>query len=95
MKYLYIFDTFTSGTYMGRDDGYPCKGYRVYNSIEELAEDYGPDYSGEYYELKLVDPHVLYQEVQAILVTKEKVEKEKERKRKEEEFERLRIELGK
>ena len=53
MKYLKVWTGVTSGSHLGRDDGYPEEKIRVINSLEELVT----SYSGKatYYKLSLMD----------------------------------------
>jgi hypothetical protein len=65
----------TSGTYMGRDDGYPEKKYRHYDSIEELAKDFGEHSDEEYFELTEVHPADMR------VLVKETLEKQNEKRK--------------
>ena len=40
-KVLKVWQGVTSGSYAGRDDGYPETKYQVYDSMRDLARDYG------------------------------------------------------
>ena len=41
MKFLKVYTDVITGSMAGRDDGYPCTKYVVYNNIEQLAKNYG------------------------------------------------------
>lgn len=38
MKFLKVYTDVITGSMAGRDDGYPCTKYVVYNNIEQLAK---------------------------------------------------------
>lgn len=54
-QYLKIWMGTTSGSYHGRDDGYPERKSRIYSSIGELAKQHGTQSNENYYKLEEVD----------------------------------------
>jgi len=52
-KYLMTWMGVTSGSHLGRNDGYPERKSRIIESIDELVKHYRDD--AEYYKLELVD----------------------------------------
>ena len=53
MKYLKTWMGVTSGTYMGREDGYPERKFQYIETLEYLERTYDPN--AEYYRLEKVD----------------------------------------
>jgi len=53
VKYLMTWMGVTSGTHMGRDDGYPERKNRIIDSFDELVRTYRED--AEYFKLESVD----------------------------------------
>lgn len=39
-QFVVIYETVTSGTFMGRDDGYPVQRTAIYDSLEDIARDF-------------------------------------------------------
>lgn len=61
MKYLKTWMGVTSGTYMGRDDGYPERKCAVIETLDELVKTY--DAKAEYFRLEPVDVSAAVQAV--------------------------------
>lgn len=95
MKFLKMYTSVITGSIAGRDDGYPCTKYEVYNNIEELSKDYGTKSNEKYYNLEEIDPEKLANEV--TLIKKELEEKRKQEviANKERQYQILKKELGK
>jgi hypothetical protein len=53
MKYIKTWMGVTSGSHLGRDDGYPERKFALIESIDKLVETY--DKKAEYYKLEPVD----------------------------------------
>ena len=53
MKYLMVWTGVTSGSHLGRDDGYPIEKSKVINSFGELLKYYRED--ANYFKLEPVD----------------------------------------
>ena len=53
MKYLKTWMGVTSGTYMGRDDGYPERKFQVIETLDDLVRTYDP--RAQYFALSPVD----------------------------------------
>lgn len=53
MKYLMTWMGVTSGSHLGRDDGYPEQKSRIIKSFDDLIKTYRED--AEYYKLEEVD----------------------------------------
>ena len=53
MKYLKTWAGVTSGSHLGRDDGYPEQKSRIIESMEELVNSY--DDKAKYYKLEPVE----------------------------------------
>lgn len=67
MKYLKTYMGVTSGSYAGRDDGYPEMKYVLYNSIDELARDFGKQRDEKYYSVSELDKNVFHDNVKKTL----------------------------
>lgn len=53
MAYLKVWMGVTSGTFNGRDDGYPEKKLQLVDTLEQLASGFDP--KAEYFKLEKVD----------------------------------------
>lgn len=53
MKYLMTWMGYTSGTLMGRGDGYPERKLRLVESLDDLVKTYNP--TAEYFRLEPID----------------------------------------
>ncbi len=53
MKYIKTWMGVTTGSHLGRDDGYPERKFRLINTIDELVQSFDP--KAEYYKLEEVD----------------------------------------
>ena len=53
MKYLKTWMGLTSGTHLGRDDGYPARKFQLIETLDDLVRFYDP--KAEYYRLEPVD----------------------------------------
>ena len=53
MKYLMTWMGVTSGSHLGRDDGYPERKFRMIESFDDLVDTYRPE--AKYFRLELVD----------------------------------------
>jgi len=95
MKFLKVYTDVITGSMAGRNDGYPCTKYVVYNNIEQLAKNYGTKADEKYYNLEEIDLEKLANEV--ALIKKELEEKRKQEviANKERQYEMLKKELGK
>lgn len=51
MRYLKTYTSYTSGSYAGRDDGYPTTSYQTFGSFDELAKSYGKKPNEKYFQL--------------------------------------------
>lgn len=93
LKYVKIYLGVVTGSYAGRDDGYPEVKHKLYDNLEELAAD--PTIEDEtIYELHVCTPHI----ATLISQTRERLalqKKSDERAEKEKLFEKLKHELGK
>lgn len=79
-KVLKVWQGVTSGSYAGRDDGYAETKYQVYDSMRDLARDYGKKRNEKHYKLEEVNSKELEELVKSSLVEqadKAKVEKKK------------------
>lgn len=85
----------TSGTLGGRDDGYPEIKYRVYDSVEQLARDYGTSRDEKYFILTPVDADEIEHKVKQAKEANRVRNEELQRRKDEDEFVRLKNKLGK
>jgi hypothetical protein len=53
MKYLKTWMGVTSGSHLGRDDGYPERKFALIESVDKLVDTFDP--KAEYYKLEPVD----------------------------------------
>jgi len=53
MKYLMTWMGVTSGSHLGRDDGYPDRKFRLIESLDDLVKSHNP--KAEYYRLEPVE----------------------------------------
>ena len=95
MKFLKVYTDVITGSMAGRNDGYPCTKYVVYDNIEQLSKNHGTKADEKYYNLEEIDPENLANEV--ALIKKELEEKRKQEviANKERQYEMLKKELGK
>lgn len=61
MKYLKVYMGVSSGSYLGRDDGYPEQKTKIIESLDDLVKSYDP--SAEYYKMEKVDVSAAVQAV--------------------------------
>ena len=95
MKFLKIYTGVITGSLAGRDDGYPCTKYVIYNNIEELSKNHGTKTDEKYYSLEEIDPKKLAGQV---ALTKKELEEKRRQEiiaNKERQYEALKKELGK
>ena len=95
LKYLKTYEGLTSGTHMGRDDGYPETKVVTYTSIEGLENGYAKQKKEQYYMLVPMDDAKLAEELKIARLKQEEHAKIKRRENILEEIERLEHELGK
>jgi hypothetical protein len=95
LKYLKTYEGVTSGTHMGRDDGYPETKVVTYTNIEDLEKGYAKQKKEQYYILVPMDDAKLAEELKDARLKKEQHAKIKRREDILEEIERLEHELGK
>jgi molecular chaperone DnaK (HSP70) len=93
MKYMKTWMGVTSGTMAGRDDGYPEMKYRHYNSIDELAKDFGKQSQEKYYLLSELDKDVLLDDVKKSLEKQNEKAKEQKKSSIESQIEELQKQL--
>lgn len=55
MKYLKTWMGFTSGSYAGRDDGYPQEKSRTFTDLDELARSFGSEKNERYFKVEEVN----------------------------------------
>lgn len=73
VKYLKTYKGLTTGSYMGRDDGYPTTYHQTFDSIEKLAKSYGKEKGEKYYELnELLPKEIECKVVEALQEEREK-----------------------
>ena len=92
MKVLVIYQGYTSGTFMGRDDGYPEVRYALYDNLPSaVARDYKPSDKARYFWFPEdeVDPS----EVEQVKTALAHFHKDETRERKLREIERLKKEV--
>lgn len=76
--YLKMFEGTSSGSYMGRDDGYAETKYKSFSSIEALAKEFGQNKGEQYFTLVPVTKEALEVEVNEFLdIQREKAKAEK------------------
>ena len=51
MRYLKTYDGVITGSFMGRDDGYPETKYEFYDNIEDMAKSYGSERREQFFEV--------------------------------------------
>ena len=95
MKFLKVYTGVITDSLGGREDGYPCTKYEVYNNIEQLSKNYGTKANEKYYSLKEIDPEELANEVVSIKRELEEKGKQEVIANKERQYEMLKKELGK
>lgn len=78
-KYLKTWTGVTTGSFAGRDDGFPETKYRVYNSLESLARGFRSFKDERHYKLERMNDNELEEIVKEIREENKK-RKEKERK---------------
>lgn len=93
MKYMKTWMGVTSGTMAGRDDGYPERKYRHYDSIDELARDFGKQKDEKYFELKPLRTEDLQNEIVKTLEKQKDIAKEKKKRSIENQIEQLQKQL--
>lgn len=92
-KYLKVWEGVTSGSFAGRNDGYPETKYTVYNSLEDLSRHFGKCKNERYYKLERVGNSELEKVVKEV---QEEMAIKKEEQKKlqiEKEMEKLKKEL--
>jgi hypothetical protein len=86
---LQVYQGVSSGSYMGRDDGYPETKLHLFNDLAAIVPFFGRSSSEQYYELTPIDSADLSKQVEAIKAIYEADKKEKQRQLDLAEFERL------
>lgn len=95
MKFLKTYTGVITDSLGGREDGYPCTKYVVYDNIEKLSKNYGTEPDEKYYNLEEIDPEKLASEVVLIKRGLEEKRKREIIANKERQYEKLKKELGK
>lgn len=94
-KFLKIYTGIISGSFAGRDDGYPETRYATYNSVDDLARDFGKEANERIYALTPVDMHHLQHEIKQSLEKQAVKAKENKKASIEKQIARLQNELKK
>lgn len=95
MKILKVYTGVITNSLAGRDDGYPCTEYVLYDNIEQLSKSYGTKTDEKYYNLEEIDPKKLANEVGLIKEELEVRRKQEVLAEKEKLYEILKKELSK
>jgi hypothetical protein len=94
-SYLKKYTGYSSGSFMGRDDGYPEDRYEMFTSNEELARQHGTCKNEEYF----IATPVNMSEIQTMVnKTNKEIKKRKDDQEKvydEQKFQELKKKLGK
>lgn len=93
MKYLKTWTTLTTGSYAGRDDGYPIEKSQVFNTLPELARSYGTQKNESYYALQELNHKDLMKAVESSLTEQQERAKEKKKKEIEDKIKKMQNEL--
>lgn len=93
-KFLKLYEGVTSGTFMGREDGYPETKYVVYSDIRLLARDFGKQKDERYFVLVPMSAEQLDYNVKQELAAIEQEKQATQRQKDLAEFNRLKEKLG-
>ena len=63
MKYLKTWTGVTSGSYAGRDDGYPVEKSRTFTDLDELARSFGSEKNEKYFKVQEISVADLKNEI--------------------------------
>lgn len=90
---LKTYEGVTSGTFMGRDDGYPVTRMVVYADFADAAPGYGTCKDEKYFWMDVIDPTYMERCISNIKKLHEEEQRRKEREKDEAELNRLKEKL--
>lgn len=93
--FLKQYEGVTSGSFMGRDDGYSETKYVTYASIDALSKDFGKRKEEYYFKLVPISKEELEKEVATSLETQRDEAKNKQKVKLEQQIQQLQNELKK
>lgn len=92
VKYMKTWTGVITGSFAGREDGYPTTKETMYNSLEELARDYGTKPDEKYYKITELGQE-LYDELDRLCEEDEELSKLRKKRKLQFEIEQKQKEL--
>lgn len=92
-KYLKTWEGKTSGSFLGRDDGYPETKMVIYSSLKDISRDFGTRSCEVHYKLEEMDHEDLEESVEVYLMNQHEIERKAKKVEVEIEIKRLQREL--